>query len=311
MITFPADPSHAARGAAVPEHTRVPDRQAPSCGQSLRQARERRGLTLEQVAQSTKLPLRHLAALERDDFAILPGGMYRRAEVRAYAEAVGMDRTAALAALDSSLKEAEPRASASVHVSVPHRPRRTRAWTAAALALAASVIAVAMWTGQPPARDNTSVAASVPAGTAGVASAALSTDIVVSADQRDAVLAATPAGTLEVASALQNRATESETAPPLSAAAGDVEPQLVVTTEPAGARVTVNGIHWGITPVAIRYLPAGTKRVRVTMDGYQAEEQLIRVEAGRAMTLVIPLRSQASDGEGTPSVLSDNEASAN
>ena len=323
MMTFPADPGHPA-DASVPEQTGVPDGEGASCGRFLRRARERRGLTLEQIAQRTKLPLRHLAALERDDFAALPAGMYRRAEVRAYADAVGLDRTAALAAFDSSLKEAAPRPGASVHVSVPHRStRRARVWMGAALAFAACIIALAVWARQSRARDVASVAAPVPAEAAGVASAAPARNVAVSADHRagtDAVLAATSARTLKVANALESRATESGTAPPVSemqtqndrpnriaTAAADVEPQLVVTTEPAGARVTVNGIHWGITPVAIRYLPPGTKRVRVTMDGYRAEEQIIRVEAGhRTSTLRIPLQSQAGERDAAPNLRPEN-----
>ena len=328
MITFPADSSDSA-GAAVPEQTRVLDGEGASCGQCLRRARERRGLTLEQIAQRTKLPLRHLAALERDDFAVLPPGLYRRAEVRAYADAVGLDRTAALAALDRSLEEATPRTGAGVHVSVPHRStRRARVWMAAAVAFAASVIALAVWARQPRARDVASVAEPVPAAAAGVASAAEARNVAVTADQRagsDAVFAATSGRTLEVSSALQSRAVESGTAPPASdtqtqndrpnriaAAAGDVEPQLVVTTEPVGARVTVNGIHRGITPVGIRYLPPGTKRVRVTMDGYRAEEQRIQLEAGqRTMTLRIPLRLQAGEREAAPDVLPENDERRN
>ena len=314
----PADPSHAA-GATVPEHTRVPDGEGASCGQFLRRARERRGLTLEQIAQRTKLPLRNLAALERNDFAVLPGGMYLRAEVRAYAESVGLDRTAALAALASSLQEAAPPTGASVHGSVPRRSTRgARLWMATALAFVAGGIALAVWARQPRAHV-ASGTPSVPTATSGVASAAPATNVPVSADQRrggDAVLAAASARTLAVASAPQSRATEAGTAPPdsdvqtqdarsdrIGAAADGAEPQLIVTTEPAGARVTVNGIHWGITPVAIRYLPPGPKRVRVTMDGYRSEEQLTRLEAGhRTVTLRIPLRSQAGEHDA-PDVL--------
>jgi cytoskeletal protein RodZ len=329
MITFSADPSDAA-GAAVPEHTRVPDGEGTSCGQFLRRARERRGLTLEQIAQHTKLPLRHLAALERDEFAILPAGMYRRAEVRAYADAVGLDRTAALAALDRSLEKAAPRTGASVHVSVPHRStRRGHVWMAAALAIAASVIALAVWARQPRAANLASVAAPVPAAATDAASVAPASNVAVSRDQRaggDAVLSATSPRTLEVAGALQSRPIEpgparsvSDTQTPndqpnrVAAAAGDVAPpQLVVTTEPAGARVTVNGIHWGITPVAIRYLPSGTKLVRVTMDGYRAEEHVIQVAAGRrTMTLQIPLRSQADERDAARDVLPQNDESRN
>ena len=290
----------------------MPDGERVSCGQLLRRAREQRGLTLEQIALRTKLPLKHLAALERNDFGVLPAGMYRRAEVRAYADAVGLDRTAALAALDRSLGEAAPRTVASVRVSVPHRSTRARIWMTAALAFVAAGIALAVWARQPRTRDVASVTTPVPAATSGTASAAPVTSVPVSADQHrsaDAVLAAASARTLEVESASQHRATDSRTAPPVSdvptqdtrpdrigGAADDTAPQLVVTTEPAGARVTVNGIHWGITPVAIRYLPPGPKRVRVTLDGYRTEEQVTQVEAGRrTKTLRIPLRSLAGE----------------
>ena len=39
--------------------------------------------------------------------------------------------------------------------------------------------------------------------------------------------------------------------------------ELVVTSQPPGARVTVDGIGWGSAPVSIRFLPAGSKRIRV------------------------------------------------
>ena len=43
--------------------------------------------------------------------------------------------------------------------------------------------------------------------------------------------------------------------------------ELVVVTDPPGARVIVDGIGRGTTPVTIRYLAAGEKRVRVLKDG--------------------------------------------
>jgi hypothetical protein len=57
--------------------------------------------------------------------------------------------------------------------------------------------------------------------------------------------------------------------------------ELVVTTDPAGARVTVNGIGWGTTPVTIRFLPAGQKRIRVTKEGYASEERMMRLFDGQ------------------------------
>jgi hypothetical protein len=67
--------------------------------------------------------------------------------------------------------------------------------------------------------------------------------------------------------------------------------ELVVTTQPEGARVTVNGIGWGNAPVTIRYLPAGDKRIRVSKEGYASEEQIVRVGEGDRRRLDIRLRS--------------------
>jgi hypothetical protein len=66
---------------------------------------------------------------------------------------------------------------------------------------------------------------------------------------------------------------------------------LIVSTRPAGARVTVDGIGWGVTPITIRRLPYGTKTIRVTKSRYAGEERLIRLdERTPRTTLRIPLR---------------------
>ena len=72
-------------------------------GQMLRRARELRGLTLERIANETKIPQRHLEALERDNLTAIPTGFYGRAELRTYAQAVGLDQRLALAELESAL----------------------------------------------------------------------------------------------------------------------------------------------------------------------------------------------------------------
>ena len=61
-----------------------------SFGPTLRQQRERRGLTLAAVAESTKISPALLRLLERGDVSRWPGGIYRRGFVRAYAAMVGL-----------------------------------------------------------------------------------------------------------------------------------------------------------------------------------------------------------------------------
>jgi len=73
-------------------------------------------------------------------------------------------------------------------------------------------------------------------------------------------------------------------------ASADSVTELVVTTQPAGARVTVNGIGWGTAPVTVRYLPSGVKRIRVSKEGYATEERLVRLAEGQPRTLDIRLR---------------------
>src|SRR5437763_1440622 len=60
-------------------------------GDKLREARERRGLSLRQIANATKISMMTLEALERNDMKRLPGGIFTRAFVRSYALEVGLD----------------------------------------------------------------------------------------------------------------------------------------------------------------------------------------------------------------------------
>ena len=60
-------------------------------GQELQRKRERCGLTLEQMAERTKISASLFAGLERGDLSRWPAGIFRRAFVRAYAQCVGLD----------------------------------------------------------------------------------------------------------------------------------------------------------------------------------------------------------------------------
>jgi cytoskeletal protein RodZ len=60
-------------------------------GLEIRQAREQRGLTLQQVSKSTKIALHVLQAIEASDPARLPAHVFTRSFVRTYAQEVGLD----------------------------------------------------------------------------------------------------------------------------------------------------------------------------------------------------------------------------
>src|SRR5215471_10046977 len=65
-------------------------------GRKLREARERRGLSLRQIASATKISVPTLEALERNDISRLPGGIFSRGIVRSYATEVGLDAEATI-----------------------------------------------------------------------------------------------------------------------------------------------------------------------------------------------------------------------
>jgi cytoskeleton protein RodZ len=60
-------------------------------GSALREARERRGLSLSQVEADTKIRSRYIRALEDENFELLPGGTYAKGFLRAYADYLGLD----------------------------------------------------------------------------------------------------------------------------------------------------------------------------------------------------------------------------
>jgi cytoskeleton protein RodZ len=72
------------------------ERTASSFGARLRDARERRGVSLREIANATKISVGVLEALERNDISKLPGGIFGRAFVRNYAIEVGLDPEATI-----------------------------------------------------------------------------------------------------------------------------------------------------------------------------------------------------------------------
>lgn len=65
---------------------------AMTAGERLRIAREGLGLSIDDVATSTRIPTRHLASLETGDFSRLPAPTYSIGFAKSYAGAVGLDR---------------------------------------------------------------------------------------------------------------------------------------------------------------------------------------------------------------------------
>jgi cytoskeleton protein RodZ len=68
----------------------------PTLGEELRQRREQRGITLAEISEATRIGTRFLKAIETDSFSTLPGGIFTRSFIRAYAKYVGMNEDEAI-----------------------------------------------------------------------------------------------------------------------------------------------------------------------------------------------------------------------
>ena len=110
-------------------------------GEKLKTERERRGLSVEDIALRTRIPMRHLEAIEKSEYQKLPGSTYAIGFTRTYARAMEMDDAKIGADLRLELTQSgiggyqattpnyEPTDPSSV-------PSRILAWTAAAVGVA-------------------------------------------------------------------------------------------------------------------------------------------------------------------------------
>jgi curved DNA-binding protein CbpA len=95
----PATPATAARGAQAPAAGAAAPRQpgftvpegTPWTGEVLRQAREARGLTLNQIAERTKVTRHHLENIEADRYQLLPPPVYLRGILMSLAKELRLD----------------------------------------------------------------------------------------------------------------------------------------------------------------------------------------------------------------------------
>jgi cytoskeleton protein RodZ len=135
----------------------------PSFGQKLKAEREKRSITLDQISLTTKIGTRMLQALEEDKFSQLPGGIFNKGFVRAYARCVGIDEDQAVSDyLEAAGEAPRPRVEGDAEGAAPrivlsedtgHEARasarsRELPWGLFALALLVIAVGLSLWTHQ-------------------------------------------------------------------------------------------------------------------------------------------------------------------
>ena len=78
---------------------------AESIGEQLRLAREQRGIPLREISDQTRIAVRYLEAIESNDYKRLPGGIFNKSFIRAYAKCIGYDENSAIEGYTRYLRE--------------------------------------------------------------------------------------------------------------------------------------------------------------------------------------------------------------
>jgi len=132
-----------------------------SFGDRLKKEREQRSISLDDIALSTKIGTRMLRALEEEKFDQLPGGIFNKGFVRAYARHVGLDEEQAISDYMAALGDRQPSTPAdavappkgivqepqraTVHESQDQEPGAQIPWGLLALVLLLAALAIATW----------------------------------------------------------------------------------------------------------------------------------------------------------------------
>lgn len=116
-------------------------------GNTLRQAREARGLSLAQVEEQIRVRSAYLSALEEEDFAQLPGPVYVKGFLKNYAQFLGLDAAQILSLYQPPAADATAATTAMLNEPLQGANLR-RYWPVGIVLLAISLIFAAAWAHQ-------------------------------------------------------------------------------------------------------------------------------------------------------------------
>jgi cytoskeletal protein RodZ len=123
-------------------------------GEKLRLAREARGIALRDISEQTRISMRYLTAIETDDYKRLPGGIFNRSFIRAYARHINYDEDQAIAEYAEMMREQSD--SPDEVPTKPHKslvytegttPNRSPAWTLVWAILILAALSLTIWAG--------------------------------------------------------------------------------------------------------------------------------------------------------------------
>jgi len=125
-----------------------------SFGTRLKEERERRKISLDEISASTKISTRLLHALEDDHFELLPGGIFNKGFIRAYAQYLGLDEEQMIAEyleasgivpIEGKSEDTTVPALAEFRAEADHNGKPGLQWGLFAVLLLIAALAFAVW----------------------------------------------------------------------------------------------------------------------------------------------------------------------
>lgn len=255
----------------------------PTFGASLRAARLSRNMTLDEVATRTKINVAFLRDLERNDLSKWPASQfYRESYLRAYARAVGLDPGELIESFRRESKNGDESSAARP----PARPRRLTPVTIPIILAVTFALSYALARWLAPSSNVVAPAVntpSIPAAVETTQPSAIETPALRSSAAPFPAAAAAPARS-------DARSSIELPAPPAEATSTAGSPliagELSITSVPDGARVLVNGINRGVTPLTLQGVPAGAYSVRLILPGRAGVTRHATISAQRPQAAV-------------------------
>ena len=254
-------------------------------GDRLRREREMRGITLEEITESTKISRRHLEALEGEHFDQLPGGVFNKGFVRAYARFLGIDEDQAVADYSAASNE-QPEPEDKFPLEIHEEPKRAlnsrRSHLPLVFAIAALVgvlVGYAFWAKSRP-HTNESAAARTQ-----------QTPSVVAGTQH-----ATPAAPAAVTTAppVNTPVPAAEPAPPAKEAAAELSPSQLSPSELSPNQPAQAAPKKPVKPEKVFVVQVKAKEdswVSIVADGKSVMERVLtaeknkKIKAGKTLVL--------------------------
>lgn len=255
-------------------------------GEKLRRQREMRGVSLEEISATTKIGTRSLQAIEDEDFDKLPGGIFNKGFVRAYARYLGLDEEQTVADFDLVWNQYEvSRAPAPLPISEEQeKPRRSNSIWVLILVLAGLSLLSAGWYEFQHSRrfKNNSASSAIASPRQGATGQQASSDQNSGSGKPESVVQSSASRTPESSS----RSSDTQSSEPRT----DSTPQSIATQEPSSSLAS--------SPIQLRVFAREDSWLSISADGKDLGQGILGAQKSRSIRAQKEVRIKVGNAGG-------------